>query len=482
MQMKWLNSMKGYSLKLRGNIASVFLVGLFAGLAACQPVDPSLGNEYIPKDHLMKIRRDSSFVVKTYNVTSDSVISSMQAMNLLGGYKNPATGISVDAGIVFQMEAAYLFKQGQDSLYGTRPVMDSARVRFAVYDAVGVPEVGQVFDLYELDKRIRLDSVYYYDFDPTPYMSSQPLASVTHSGRGSYIEFRLEDEAFLNRLLDTTGYHQDTLFKRRFKSFYVKPRTAHGDAALYRINLGARLSNRPLSCLTTYYHNAEYPDTVLSTTYEFSPYIAESNVRTPYNQTINVVDRDDSGVLPIVHLNDPASPASSVFVESFEGIMTKLEFTKESIEGLRAKVQAAGFRDIVVNKALLQLFYPARDPDDRNHLPNRLGMYTDFTRREGIPDYGWYSEYQSQLTPYPVQLAYDGKIRPSRYLYQMDITEYFQQLIKSEDPVTEVFLAPSYETLVVNGQDNWSNPYTTGISGTGSGTPPLLVITYTMVR
>lgn len=468
--------MKKSFLELRNDIASViFILPLLAVLGACQAVDPSLGSEYIPKDHIMQIRRDSSFAVKTYNVTTDSIVSSMEAMNLLGGFRNPATGVSVDAGIVFQMEVAYNFKQGQDSLYGTRPVIDSARIRFTVHDATGNTEVGQIFDLYELNERIRLDSAYYYDFDPTPYMLPQPLASVTHTGRGN-IEFNLEDEVFLARLLDTTGYYHDTIFKQRFKSFYVKPRTPHNDAAVYRINLATR------SNLTVYYHNAEYPNSELSTTYNFSPYISEIGTYTPRNQTINIVDRDYSGVLPEIHLDDPASPASSVFVESFEGIVTKLEFSKESLEGLRNKVQAAGFRDIVVNKAVLQLFYPARNPDERNHMPDRLGMYTDFTRRVGIQDYNWYSEYQSQLGLYPLLLAYDGKIKPSRYLYQMDITQYIQQLVKSDDPTVEVYLAPSYETLATIGQDNWSNPYTAEISGTGSENPPLLVITYTMIR
>ncbi len=477
MRMKLPNFMKRSSISLRSLVLSVLSIAtLLAALAGCQAVDPTLGNEYIPKDHIMRIRRDSSFVVKTYNVTVDSVATSMEVMNLLGSYKNPTTGEAVDAGIVFQMEAAYLFKQ-RDSLYGTRPVIDSARMRFTVYDAVGKWDTEQIFDLYELDKRLYLDSTYYLDFDPSPYMPARPLASGIHSGKGNIV-MRIEDEAFLSRLLDTTGYYQDSLFKRRFKSFYIKPRTAGEDAALYRIDMAT------YSQLTTYYHNAEYPDTVLMTTYNISPYIAEISSYTPANQTINVISRDYSDVRGELHLDDPTAPVSRIFVESFGGIATRLEFTKESVEALRDKVRQAGFRDLVINKAVLQMFYPVRDPDERDRLPGRLGMYTDFSKRAGIRDYSWYAEYSASLNPYGAQqkLNYDGTIKPARYLYQMDVTEYFQELLKEEGEPSAVYLAPSYETAYVQGQDNWSNPYTTELSGYGSPTPPLLVVTYTMIR
>lgn len=437
-------------------------------------VDNTLGNEYIPHDHHMKIVRDSTFQVKTYNVTPDSVVASGLLFNLLGGYKNETTGVSLNGGVVFQMQVATTFHQS-DSLYGSNPVIDSAFMQFYVYNAMGKTDVEQVFDLYELNERIFVDSTYYYDFDPAPYMPAEPLATFTHSGDEA-IRVWLDDETFFRRLADTTGYTLDSLFKRRFKSFFLKPRVDHADAAMYRINFSS------YSWMTTYYHNDEYPDTALATGYNFAPYQKEDPYGTPYNQIINVVDRDYSGVLPEIRLNDDSSPNSRIFVESFGGIMSKLEFTKESIEELKTKVKEAGYRDVAINKALLQIAYPARDPDARDQLPDRFGMYYDFKTREGIPDYDWYSEYTALYNGYDSKLTYSGFIKPSRYLYEMDITYYVQRLMRDDSDQTGVYLAPSYETPVFGSGDNWSNMYTAELAGYGSETPVLLVLTYTMIR
>ncbi len=448
-----------------------------AALFSCVDIDPTVGSDYLPRDHQMRIRRDSSFVVRTYNVTTDSVISSMEPFNLVGSYRNPATRVQIDAGLVFQMQRPGRLPQN-DSLLGTAPVIDSALMRFTVRDAQGATDLPQTFDLYEMDLRIRLDSNYYHNFDPTPYLSDRPIASTTHSGQGD-LEFTIDDGDFLRRLADTTGYLVDTLFKQRFKSFYIVPRASGIDASLYRIDLtGQDGEVTPLSRLEAWYHNAEYPDTLLRAVYNLAPYQGED---TPPNQTINVVRRDYTNAVATLHLNDPDTPVAQPLVESFGGIYTRLEFTRTSVEALKEKARQEGFRDIAVNKADLYIHYPADAL--REQMPERLGIYTDFIGRKGIVDYDWYIEYESLFSGRPQELIYDGMIRPARTLYRMDITEFVQQLIKDDGESGSVFLAPSYETpLIYPNRDNWSNPYTAPLAGYGSETPPLLVITYTMLR
>jgi hypothetical protein len=450
---------------------ALFLLG---GMFSCMEVDNTFGSEYIPGDHYMKIERDSSFQIKTYNVSApDSVIASTLSLNLLGGYKNEKTGVSIDAGIVFQLEKPLAFHQN-DSLYGSHPVIDSVKLQMYVADMMGPQDVEQTFDLYELNERIYLDSTYYFDYDPTPYMPAEPLASVVLKGKQS-IDFRIEDPDFLRRLADTTGYSADSLFKKRFKSFYLKPRTAHADAAMYQVNLSYS------SQLLSYYHNDEFPDTALRATYSMAPFMIEDSYNTPYNQTINIVDRDYSGVLPGIRL-DEATTVSRTFVESYGGIQTKLEFSKESVAALKEKAREAGYKDVAINKALLQVYYPARDQQSRDELPSRLGMYYNFAKRTGTADYNWQAEYQTLLSGSTAALLYDGWIKPSRYLYQMDITYYVQRLMQEGFDKFEVYLGPSYETPVVGSANNWSNMYTAELAGYGSDTPLLLVLTYTLIK
>jgi hypothetical protein len=446
---------------------------LLAGLASCVDTDFTFGEEYIPGDHHMKIALDSTFRVKTYNVTVDSTIASLQPLNLLGSYRNPQTGVSINAGIVFEMQSALNFSN-LDSLFGTNPVIDSALFTFIPSSYVGNSGVEQVFDLYELEKRISIDSIYYYDFDPAPYIGPEPLFTFNYTWEeGASMRFRIDDPAFLARLADTTGYWRDSLFKERFKGFYITPRTAHTDAALYNIFMSSP------SRLIAYYHNDEKPDTALSVYYSFAPYNGY-NPKT-LNQTINVVDRDYSGVFPEIALNEPKAVPLN-YVEGFGGILTRLEFTEGSIQALKEKARAAGYRDVAVNKALLRIAYPTRDPDQWDQLPSRLGIYVDFAQRIGIPDYNWRTEMSAIMQEESYYLAYGGYINRSLFFYEMDITSYVQRLMQDNYDKREVYLGPSYESIMTVGYDNWHNESTTVVSGSESENPVDLVITYTMIR
>jgi len=454
--------------------ACFLLFFLLAGLTSCVDVDGKFGEEYIPHDHHMKIALDSTFRIKTYNVTVDSMVSSTLPFNLLGSYKNPYTGVSVHAGIVFEMRAPS-FTASPDSLYGTNPVIDSAYITFVPWKYEGKGEQEQIFDIYELKKRISLDSTYYYDFDPEPYIHPEPIFTFSYSwkGEGESMKFRIEDPAFLARLADTTGYKVDSLFKERFKGFYVTPRNVHADAAIYNIYMSYP------SRLVTYYHNENPEPDTASVSYSFAPY--DWNYPLTLNQTINVVDRDYSGVYPEVALNGD-TPAGRTYVESFGGIITKFEFTRESIDALKARAEAENYRDVVINKAKLQVAYPARDPELWDKLPSRLGMYTDYRKLKGIPDYDWEVEYSALLQSQNYYLPYGGYINRSLFLYEMDVTSYVQYLMRENYDTREVYLAPSYESYQTLGVDNWHNESTAVLDGSGSETPVSLVITYTMIR
>lgn len=471
---------KCFSRRCRPGIpgAILFFVLFSLQMGSCVDVDNTFGTEYIPDNQIMRVLRDSSFRINTYNVTTtDSVVSDGMTYNYIGGYHDPLTGAAVDAGLIFQIQKP-LFSN--DSLFRTRPVVDSAFLRFYVADWLGKTEVEQTFDLYELTEPVYQDSVYYANFDPTSILESAPLLSFTVSGKEN-IAYDLMGHPLLDRLMDTTGYTTDDLFRERFKGFYIKPRQTMADASLGRIYL-------PASGITIHYRyyveKGDSMSTAQSAYYEvYPPYTTTSSssstgfVTIPsVNQSINVVTHDFSNVKPEVRLNDRTTPPPMTYIQGFGGIKTYLEFTRESIDALKAKVRAAGFTDVAVNKAKLLFHCPARTPEELDNQYGRLGMYLDYSTFYYIPDYNYPYEIENRG-----DLPYGGYLNRSRFLYEMDITTYVQRLFREGYDANKVYLGPAV------GDDMSLTDYTRNLRsfalyGAGSTEPPLLVITYTMIR
>ena len=440
--------------------AGAVLAALFFPLLAavsCIKADDSLGVGLIPEDERLSLRRDSSFRIETYNVTVDSIIASGMQTNYVGSRVDPVTG-AVRGGLVFQMSAASF---GNDSLFGTTPTIDSLFIRFGISDTYGKTSVEQTFDVYVLTERVYWDSVYYTDFDPTPIVGETPLFSFQHSGDADYVVKRIENADFISRLADTTGYTVDSLFKKRFKGFYLKAQ-GDADAALYAVDMTD-------SYFIAHYHNKDAkPDTTYAM-YRIMPNLPSSYYYT-YNQCINVLDYDFAGVDPELHLDDPEHPAVTAYVQGYGGIQTRLHFTKESVDALKAKATAAGYSEIAVNKAVLQFPFPTRDPEAMDDMYGRLGMYLDFKTFDPIPDYSYYMENNGYY------ISYGGYINRSRYMYEMDITYYVQRLLREDYEKRDVMLAPSASEAELHKFDE------SVLSGSESAEPPLLIITYTMIK
>lgn len=434
----------------------------FLLLSSCVKIDDSVGKDFIPHNQYMKIAIDSSFYIKTYNVTVDSVFSSGQVNNYFGSYLDAVTG-SINAGLLFQMSPPYLHKDSMG--YGKNAVIDSAFFHFSVNNILGKKDVDQTFEIFELKERILYYKSYYSNFDPDPIREDVPLLTFTHSGEDDVIKAEVNDAAFFAKLLDTTGFWRDTVMHQRFKGFYIRPKDAHKDAAIYRIN-------NTTSFLQIYYHNeTTKPDTSFQTAAYFEPPYDSQGYFLSYNQIINVVDHDYTHADPGLRLDDEMAPAAKTYIQGYAGIHTCLEFTDESIAALKKKVKDAGYLDVAVNKARLQVFFPARTYEDLEKTYGRLGMYINYDELEGIPDHTYYAEVNGYS-------SYGGYINRSRYLYEMDITRYVQRLFQEDYDKKRVHLAPC-----VFGSTDYTyqiNPM--ALYGYGSVEPLRLILTYTMIR
>ena len=473
MRQVMLNSMKKYCSRARGaGAVRAFILSIFlsAALTACETVDNTFGNDYIPNDQMMQVARDSSLQIKTYNITADSIYSALNDANYFGSYHDAVVG-SVSTSFIGLLRRPF---QSSDSTFDKNPVIDSAFIYFNLYgDILGKSEVEQTFEIYELKEQVYRDSAYYSNFDPTPIIESTPLFTFTHSGDGGQIKYEVTDPAFRARLLDTTGYWSDSTFHKRFKGFYIKPVQPHQDAAIYSVSLNN-------STMLVYYHNDQTPaDTSYYTNYPFSVFYTDSYYGTTYyydTQAINMIDFDYTNADPALRLDDRSEPVAKTYIQAYGGVQTSLEFTKESIDALKAKVKAAGYRSMVINKAKLEYFYPTRNPDDLDRMLGRLGMYYDYYTGETIPDFNLtYESYNSNYS------SYGGFINRSRFLYEMDITMYVQRLLRedADDEDRSVVLGPAVGPLLDN---SLLLTQPVPLDGYGSATPPRVVLTYTMIR
>lgn len=459
------NSMQRYSnkqvtwkrlLAKAAGLAAIILI-TFSIFVSCVDKDTTVGGSFIPDDQFMAMRIDSSFVIKTYNITTDSIEASGFRDIHLGGMHYDQAG-TVNASIIFQMTAPTF--SDADVKFGLNAVIDSVFFVIAATDSVGNYGVSQTFEMYELTSPVYIDSLYYSDFDPTPIVAPAPMFTfVNEMDENGNMITKFDDQNFFNMLLDTTGYSVDSIFRERFNGFYVTPAVPHNDASVYQINLG-------LSYLYVHYHNFnEEPDTS-AVLYHFRPAtVAGGGI----SQSIGMVDYDFSGADPALRIDDLSQPVEKTFVQGFGGLATSLEFAKESVDQIKAKVRAEGYKSIVVNKAKLEIMYPERDNVVVDQSFTRLGMYLDYRSEEGIPDYSYLNEL------YGGKLNYGGYINKSRYLYQMDISEYVQRLFR-EDYTGE------WSVILASSVDEIQTMAYVGLDGYGSANPLRLVLTYTMIR
>jgi hypothetical protein len=447
--------------------AILFFVLFSMQMGSCVEVDNTFGTEYIPDNQIMRVLRDSTFRIDTYNVTNDSLVTSGMLSGYIGGYHDPLSGSAVDAGLIFQIEPL----SDPDSLVRPQLQIDSAFLVLGITDRFGKTDVEQTFDLYELTRPIHYDSVYYNRFDPTPILESSPLLNFTLSGDETAIKYDLKGLPLIDRLIDTANYRDYKTLREQFEGFYIKPRQAMQDAALHRVDLS--LSTTTSNGIWLYYrYYVEKGDSMSSTKTAFYRVDPPSTDKPTVNQSVNVVTHDFSNVKPEVRLNDRSVPVPTTYMQGFAGIKTSFEFTRESVDALKEKVKAAGFTDLVVNKAKLQIRIPERDPERLDRLEGaygRLGMFYDYNKLDYIPDFNYVYEAYNQTT-----LPYGGYLNRSRYLYEMDITTYVQRLFREGYDQNSIDLAPdpSYAYAL----DAFA------LNGSASTEPPLLVITYTMIR
>lgn len=456
---------------------------LLLGGGCTTEADYTLGSEFIPSNQNMELKRRvyelgvvrsdgkesecSLFATRLYK--TDSIASSNIEVGYFGAEKSESFG-ERRAGFLSQM--IYSLSLPEERGWGYRPIFDSMQLSLYVTDYHGDTTRKHRFAVYEITSNDYLslssDTSFYINFDPTPYISSEPIFEFDYPNqeKGVYVgdvnnpvnrEVLLEETPatrdYIKRLMlmtdleDKGGYalDKDSLYvngnELKFldvvRGIYIAPVESdmEGEGAMFATDL-----NNTALLLYSRGRYEEDPTIIRDTTYMvYNLYLDPSDYDiSAGNVSINTVQHDYTDAKFNIEDITSGVDVNVGFVEGMGGVVTEVSFTDECIQSLADIVLDAGDAVVSVNQALMHIYlddvYPAGSMYDYLVInPStvtpilddsmlRMGMYVDYQKRIAIADYNYAVE--SSYT-----LAYDGFLNRSLAGYTMDISTYVQMLM-----------------------------------------------------
>ena len=136
-------------------LSATFLSGIFL-FSACNKADSTLGLNALDPSDLLNATQVDTFMLETYTVVEDSVITDNPAFSLLGSYNDPQFG-TFDASFYTQLR-----------LSGINPNFGDISTITVDSIVLGLEYAGyygkfnqQTIEVYQLTESIDLDSTYY---------------------------------------------------------------------------------------------------------------------------------------------------------------------------------------------------------------------------------------------------------------------------------------------------------------------------------
>lgn len=463
------------SKRILAGVAMVLIgVGGMVVPMSCMTKDNSFGSEFIPPHQIMQNVVDSTIQVFTYIDVYDSVQTNLEEQYTLsiGSIVDTLTGRTTIQG--FSNYAPIGFEHRD--YFGIDPVIDSMTFGLTVAYQRGDSNQTYTLDVYEVvNRNFKLYDEIYSNLDMTPYIKDTPLCSFDLPQSGSKV-VKLP-MTFAERFLDNTPgedniYWIDTTFHEKFNGFYFKLRNEKptGEGALFSITLGQ-------SVMTLFYHNkgqnfqeVPTPDTLEQRYLFFGDY-------TIFNTNFITVQHDYTeadplrGGVPVAAIRDSVNPSEYCYIEGLASLMTKIRVNEDDIKRIQSEVEAKGYRHVAIQKAELQVSVASPTPEEYARSFTQLGIYHSILEPNFLSEYnpvlaGIYgSGYTSTL---------GGGVSRSKGKYIFDITSHVQKLFTGKETrfTTEMAMAYAFQNYDLR----------TRVYGFNSPHPPLLILTYTMVK
>ena len=457
---------------------AVMLLAVLSIVGCTTEVDYSMGAEFVPTDQNMTLKRRvyelgkvkdgdterECALTTTRLYQTDSILSSNIRKGYFGCEHSDIYGTR-EAGFMSQMVFSLSLPEGRG--WGYRPIYDSMLLSLYITDYHGDTTQKCRFEVYEIisndyfnlpeDK----DTTFFINFDPTPYISAEPIFEFTFPDqeREIYVgdmsnpknsDVRLESTPataeYISRLMLTTDLDDEkknglaldldsiyvdgneAKFLEQVRGIYIKPKEGSNG-----LMLATDLEN---TALLLYARGR----------YEEDPTIIRDTTYMVYNLYLDpdLYDLDAGGVSINSVKHDFSSSKvdteemlTTCYVDGMGGVVTEVEFTDAFIQDLADIVTSAGKNAVVsVNQAMMSVYLEGSDYDYNilepgtitpilNASMSRLGCYTSYNRLIAITDYMYTVETSK------TKLNYDGYLNRSLACYKMDISIYLQSLINA---------------------------------------------------
>lgn len=457
-------------------LSMVALLMAFVGVGCTTEVDYNMGEEFVPTNQNMELRRRVYALGKSTEgdkevdcplVTTRLYRSdSLQSANLQKGFfGREVSAVYGERTACFMSQMIFSLSLPKERGWGYRPIFDSMVLSLCVsdYQAEDTTKKHR-FEVYEITSNDYLtaveDTTFYINFDPTPYISEKPIFTFTYPNqeKGVYIgdmekptnrEVLLEETdqtmEYISRLMflgdvDANGGYaldKDSIyvsghereFLDRVRGLCIKP-ADDMDGAMFVTDL----ENTAL-LLYSRGRYEEDPTIIRDTTYMiYNLYLSPSSYDIKAgNVSVNSVKYDTTA--STVGSASTEEQLSTTYVEGLGGAVTEVMFTDEFIQSLAdIALEAEGDAVVSVNQAMMSIYLEGSNYDYNFSDPlgmatildgalGRIGLYTDYNKLVTISDYAY--SLESSNAP----LDYDGYLSRSLACYKVNISNYIQSLI-----------------------------------------------------
>lgn len=401
-------------------------------LFACTKDPSEIGLNLRQDEQIIKGVVTDTITISAYTIKEDSFATDERSFQLLGSFLDPVFGY-VEASFVTQV-----FLTSSNVSFGSNPIIDSVIMSLDYYSYYGDTTVSQQVYIYELEKDIYYDSVYYSSMKIDSYIPSQNIISTfTYSPKPSKdtLKIKLSND-FGQKILNAsqTDLASNSNFVKYIKGIFLKTTSNYNKGSIISFSL-----LNPKSKVTLYYHNDQ--NTNLKYDLIFTNKCARVNIF-KHDYTFSTINT----------INDTTCSDTLIYLQGAAGlnVLIKFPFIKQ-------------FQNLIpfaIVKA--DLIIPIYEDNDANIYKSPSKLLLVAKNASGsydlLPDYNVSSSY------------FNGNKDNTKMEYRFNISRYLQQLASGQREDYGLLLMVS---------DNRVSAHRVIVKNSNSKLKPLkLVITY----
>jgi hypothetical protein len=397
------------------------ILTLTIGLQGCEEVTSPLGQELIKEEEKYHVLTDTISLVETFVTDTNRFISYNQQTLFLGNMQNEFMGTtkaSFASTLTFNVTSA-------EDIFPAEAVVDSAELRIT-FKPYG-PTADQEIQVYKLTERLG-DTVYYSDFDMTPYYNPESISTGTTINEDSTLVVALKDE-FAEFLFDGEGYltKVDSFIDYYLAGIYCQINEPRANAGIFEINLSEKINPNKVRL---FYHD---PTDEKDTTYQYDFELSKGAYH-----LYTIEHNYEGSTIAEAKNNEETAVDNPFYIQGLGGIKSKFE-----IKGLDSYTPNDNY---AILKAELQMPIVDNYIKDLYTPPAQLYFYSK-------DENGDYRPIRDQNENSGV---FGGQLDDDDNYYSFNITRYITDVLnqKEENKAFYIFPASDYRTpnrVMLNG-------------------------------